>query len=333
MTQREDVDAVGPLLDSVRSTRSSYSIDSDSTNGRRMERLQGNLMRAQQSRDPLLIYEVIEIMGEGSMGSVSRVRKRSEAVGGSARAAFVVKHGSDHGSMNKCCFGWLEFLKLPSQKNLIDSSRTDDTTTIATSDASVNRSSTTATNNRKTYRQQSSIVKYDTNKESFYALKSIHLDRCSTKEYVDELKVCTNGTQECRKVAEMIVDVDRYVVVVVVVVVVVLNSLFFSLPFIYLLSKLFFFLFAHLFLSKLFKKKIQNEVAILRNIDHPHIVRAIETFDYKNRLYMVLELCSGGDLYTREPYTEGAAQVIVKALFSAVSYLHARGIVHRDVSF
>lgn len=73
-------------------------------------------------------------------------------------------------------------------------------------------------------------------------------------------------------------------------------------------------------------------MAILRNLDHPNIVRAIETFDYKNRLYMVLEICSGGDLYTREPYTEAAAQSIVKSMFSAVSYLHSRGIVHRDVS-
>ena len=73
-------------------------------------------------------------------------------------------------------------------------------------------------------------------------------------------------------------------------------------------------------------------MAILRNLDHPNIVRAIETFDYKHRLYMVLEICSGGDLYTREPYTEAAAQTIVKSLFSAVAYLHIHGIVHRDVS-
>ena len=46
---------------------------------------------------------------------------------------------------------------------------------------------------------------------------------------------------------------------------------------------------------------------------------------------MVLEICSGGDLYTREPYTEAAAQTIVKSLFSAVAYLHSHGIVHRDV--
>jgi calcium-dependent protein kinase len=38
-------------------------------------------------------------------------------------------------------------------------------------------------------------------------------------------------------------------------------------------------------------------VAILKQLDHPHIVKAFETFDYHNRLFLVLELCSGGDLY------------------------------------
>ena len=195
MAPGEGVDTVGPLMDSLRSTRSSRSVDStgSSTSSRRIERLQGNLMRAQQSRDPMLIYEVMEIMGEGSMGSVSRVRKRIEAVGGSARAEFVLKHGSSRA--DKCCFGWLDLIKLPSQKNLmVNSSRTVDTTT--TSDASGKPSSTSTTTstttnkNRKMYRQQSSMVKYDSaHKEAFYALKSIHLDRCSTKEYIDELKV------------------------------------------------------------------------------------------------------------------------------------------------
>ena len=185
----EGVDTVGPLLDSVGSmgtSRSAHSVDSDGTGGsnRRIERLSGNLMRSQSSRDPMSIYEVIEIMGEGSMGSVSRVRKRIEAVGGSARAAFVQKHSS---GVDKCCFGWMQFLKLPSQTDLmIDSSRTDNTAKSTNSETSSKKS---AKNTRKMYRQQSSLVKYDTHKEAFYALKSIHLDRCSTKEYIDELKV------------------------------------------------------------------------------------------------------------------------------------------------
>ena len=83
-----------------------------------------------------------------------------------------------------------------------------------------------------------------------------------------------------------------------------------------------------------FVEELKNEVEILKRLDHPNIVRAIETFDYHNRLYIVLEFChGGGDLYTRDPYTEITARSIMVRLCSAVAYLHRRGIVHRDLKF
>jgi serine/threonine protein kinase len=80
-------------------------------------------------------------------------------------------------------------------------------------------------------------------------------------------------------------------------------------------------------------EELRNEVAILKSLDHPNIVRAVETYEYKMRLYIVLELCSGGDLYTRDPYTEEQAYRILQCLLKAVSYLHSKGIVHRDLKF
>ena len=59
-------------------------------------------------------------------------------------------------------------------------------------------------------------------------------------------------------------------------------------------------------------------------------VKAIETFDYSNRLFLVLELCNGGDLYARDPYTEEQACEILHSVVDAVAYMHSRGITHRD---
>jgi hypothetical protein len=155
-----------------------------------------SIMRKQSHRDPLSIYEVLEILGEGSMGSVSRVRKRSEAVGGSARVAFVKQTRKQD-----CCFAVFGFFKFPSQKDVFLNSSSSHgsvtsnngsttTSTTTTTSTSSNTTTTTTTLPKSLYRKQSSLIKYgDQPKTVFYALKSIHLDRCSTKEYVDELKV------------------------------------------------------------------------------------------------------------------------------------------------
>lgn len=57
--------------------------------------------------------------------------------------------------------------------------------------------------------------------------------------------------------------------------------------------------------------------------------RPIETFNHRNQVFIVMELCSGGDLYTRDPYTEEEAARVISSILSAVSYMHLKGIVHR----
>lgn len=79
----------------------------------------------------------------------------------------------------------------------------------------------------------------------------------------------------------------------------------------------------------------QNEIDILGHLDHPNIVNIIETYETDRLCFLVLEHCSGGELFERissQRYlTEIQAANIMKALFSAVAYCHDHGVCHRDL--
>jgi serine/threonine protein kinase len=85
--------------------------------------------------------------------------------------------------------------------------------------------------------------------------------------------------------------------------------------------------------SDLFLGELKNEIAILRTLDHPNIVRAYEVSEGKRQIYIVLELCDGGSLYARGPYNEKDAAFVSSSLLSAVKYMHDHGVVHRDCKF
>jgi serine/threonine protein kinase len=82
-----------------------------------------------------------------------------------------------------------------------------------------------------------------------------------------------------------------------------------------------------------FIKELRNEIDILQSMDHPNIVKAFEVFENKVQIFIVMELCSGGDLYKRLPYSERDASSISSKLCSAIAYMHSKDIVHRDLKF
>lgn len=77
------------------------------------------------------------------------------------------------------------------------------------------------------------------------------------------------------------------------------------------------------------------EARIMRAVDHPNIVRLIETFEDPQKVYHVQELCEGGELldYVMDnaPFTERLAGVLFKQMVRALAYLHQNDIIHRDV--
>jgi calcium-dependent protein kinase len=44
-------------------------------------------------------------------------------------------------------------------------------------------------------------------------------------------------------------------------------------------------------------ENIKEEVAILTKLDHPNIVKYYETYDDMKYIYLVMEYCSGGELF------------------------------------
>ena len=83
--------------------------------------------------------------------------------------------------------------------------------------------------------------------------------------------------------------------------------------------------------------QLREEVFIMCKLDHPNIVRLEEVYETDSEIYLVQELCLGGELFDRldeQPdyhYTEAACARLVKQMLSAVRYLHSKGITHRDL--
>lgn len=82
-------------------------------------------------------------------------------------------------------------------------------------------------------------------------------------------------------------------------------------------------------------EEIRGEARILSSLDHPQIIKIFDTYESEGVLFIVMELVLGGDLFDRVSergrYSEDDARQVMRSILSAVSYLHSKDIVHRDV--
>jgi len=80
---------------------------------------------------------------------------------------------------------------------------------------------------------------------------------------------------------------------------------------------------------------LTNEINILSEIDHPNVVKLYEAFETDEKLYIVLELMEGGELFDRiiesEFFSENEAKEVLLPIIDAVSYWHEMDIIHRDL--
>jgi calcium/calmodulin-dependent protein kinase I len=80
---------------------------------------------------------------------------------------------------------------------------------------------------------------------------------------------------------------------------------------------------------------VHDEVEIMHKIHHPNCVQLYEMFETKTKLYMVIELLTGGELFDRivakGSYSEKEGADLIRCVTEAIQYLHKIGVVHRDL--
>eukprot|EP00906_Rhabdomonas_costata_P025950 RCo037038 len=80
---------------------------------------------------------------------------------------------------------------------------------------------------------------------------------------------------------------------------------------------------------------IRREIAIMRKLDHPHVVKLFQVYRSPHHVYLVMELVTGGALFDvivrNKLLPEGQARSYFQQLLLGVYYCHCNGIAHRDL--
>eukprot|EP00164_Ancoracysta_twista_P022447 GFYU01041355.1.p1 GENE.GFYU01041355.1~~GFYU01041355.1.p1 ORF type:complete len:264 (-),score=35.78 GFYU01041355.1:302-1093(-) len=83
------------------------------------------------------------------------------------------------------------------------------------------------------------------------------------------------------------------------------------------------------------EESMLEEVHILQDLDHQNIVKLVDVFQSNKKLFIVMELMDGGQLFEDgegpSVVPEGRSADIMRQVCQAVDYLHDKGIVHRDL--
>ncbi|XP_058850636.1 calcium/calmodulin-dependent protein kinase kinase 2-like isoform X3 [Acipenser ruthenus] len=83
-------------------------------------------------------------------------------------------------------------------------------------------------------------------------------------------------------------------------------------------------------------ERVYQEIAILKKLDHPNVVKLVEVLDdpSEDHLYMVFELVKQGavmEVTTDKPLTENQARFYFQDLLRGIEFLHYQKIIHRDI--
>ena len=81
--------------------------------------------------------------------------------------------------------------------------------------------------------------------------------------------------------------------------------------------------------------QIENEIAILKKLDHPFILKILEFCSTKDKYYIVTDYCPDGELFNiikeRDRFSERECSFILYQVLLAIRYCHKMRVVHRDI--
>lgn len=83
------------------------------------------------------------------------------------------------------------------------------------------------------------------------------------------------------------------------------------------------------------RKKVFQEVYILKKIHHSNIIRLLEVFESSKHFFIVMEYAGAGDLlhYVKKKrrLPENEAKFIFKQILYGLGHCHCRSVLHRDI--
>jgi len=81
--------------------------------------------------------------------------------------------------------------------------------------------------------------------------------------------------------------------------------------------------------------QVRREIALHSSLQHPGVCQLYAAFEDNRTIVLVLELCRQGSLaerLERGRIPDALGKQVLRELFAALSYIHSRGVLHRDIS-
>ena len=88
-------------------------------------------------------------------------------------------------------------------------------------------------------------------------------------------------------------------------------------------------------LGNLKESEVIKEIEILKNLNHPYIIKLFEYYTTDDYIYLINELCDEGDLQGKikkiRKFPEFVVKIIMLQIFKALMYLNEKSIIHGDL--